>query len=205
MDVLLISQIFVGLLLWFSFSFTLWKVGKTEHEHDDLIAASLFIGVALVISAIIGNGIGSLGLVLLVSGLFGPVLVSRIYKISMWDVGDLWGVWLLLGGIVNSIFIMEWFLVIGYLLSLIIVLLFKAYYRRFSWYKTGKSGLAFETFIFLVSLVEVGFAFYVVNGLYFVGIVGIILSIILYIIRVNDSKYLQWTKIQKRKMAIREK
>lgn len=205
MDVLQISQILGGILLWFIFSFALWKVGKTEHEHDDLIGASLLIGVVLVFSIIIGNKIGSLGLAMLLGGLFGPFVVNRVYKISMWDVGDLWGIWLILGGMLFSVYKFEWFLVSGYLLSLIIVLLFKSYYRRFSWYKTGKSGLVFQAFIFLVSLIEVGFAIYVVNGLYFVGIVGIILSIILYIVRVNDSKYLQWTKIQKRKLAIREK
>jgi len=142
--------VFLG-AIFIIISFVLWREFKDQYDSEEI-----FTFVCLL--AVVGVSVGKLGLVMAVLGMIAT-LVAWCYKMK-WN----WGEWLDALGLQAFFWLavahfrqipIAGFFVLGY----IILLIFKHYYRTFSWYRSGKQGFVGLWAVTLFGMSQIVIAF----------------------------------------------
>lgn len=174
-----ITPLVWSLIIAFVFSsFSMWRMMvKEDYKEENIFSTSLF----LILVGLVFWRLGKVTInIQIASAFWGVVLVFlwrlRFLQKDFWDGLDTlalpWLIFLFFGGI-GSFLTTGNFLLLGYvvigLLGLIGYPIIKSKYRRFSWYKSGKTGFMFwsSTLVtfFLLFLLD----FLLKKGLYLDG------------------------------------
>lgn len=184
---------------WGVFSFWWWRKNKIEHDNDDLIGASIAMGLILLIVCGIAYHLGFLSIGIVIGILISSLVVRFRFGFNFWDVSQQISPVILLLAL-PFLGIKGDFVRFGsYILVYLICIYVSRYYRQFLWYKSGKVGLTFIVLILVISISEVAVAIVWSQSIYFAGIAGLVLSLLLYYIRINNFKTNPWIKSKKRK------
>lgn len=138
-------------LVFLCISFVLWREFKDQHDPEEIFTLTCLL-------AVVGLLAGKLGLVAAVVAMITALIIwCRKMK---WN----WGEWLDALGLYGILGLMlySWYFVFAFGL----LWLLKRYYRRFSWYKSGKPGFVGLFAVTIFGLSQIVFAFLTKTNVY---------------------------------------
>lgn len=132
-------------------SFILWREFKDQHDQEEIFTLTCLLTLVGILAGKINLMVAILAMII--------TLVIWCHKMK-WN----WGEWLDIFGLygVLSLTLYSWYFIFAFG----ILWLLKRYYRRFSWYKSGKPGFVGLFAVTIFGLSQIVFAFFTRANVY---------------------------------------